>query len=201
MVDSLARPGRNATGLSDQSTDLSAKRLELLKELVPKAEQVAVLWNEDDVAMTLRYREVDRASIALRVHLVPFGVREPEDFETAFSAMRRNPPHALLLLTDSFTILNRKRVIEFAKAQSIPTMYEYGSMVRDGGLISYGPNLDDLLRRSAVYVDKILKGTKPAELPVEQPTRYQLLLNSKTAKAIGLTLPQSLLLRADEVVE
>jgi putative tryptophan/tyrosine transport system substrate-binding protein len=201
LIGSFSRPGGNITGISDQSTELSAKRLELLKEVVPKAERVAVLWNADDLAMTLRYREIEKAARVLRVTVQPLGVREPEDFDLAFSAMTRERPDALVLVTDVLTNLNRKRVLDFATAHSIPAMYEYGFLVRDGGLMSYGPDFDDMFRRAAVYVDRILKGSKPSDLPVEQPTRYYLLVNLKTAKALGLTIPQSLMLRADEVIQ
>ncbi|HEV8581437.1 MAG TPA: ABC transporter substrate-binding protein [Thermoanaerobaculia bacterium] len=201
LISSLAHPGGNITGITDQAAELSAKRLELLKEAVPKASRIAVLWNADDLAMTLRYREVERAARILRVTVQPLGVREPEDFDTAFAAMTRNRPDAFFLVTDALTILNRKRIIDFAAARRIPAMYEFDFLVRDGGLMSYGPDLDDNLRRAAVYVDKILKGAKPGDLPVEQPTRYYLLVNLKTAKALGLTIPQSLLLRADEVIQ
>ena len=201
LIASFSRPGGNVTGVSDQANELSAKRLELLKEVIPKAERVAVLWNADDRAMTLRYREIEKAARVLRVTVQPLGVREPEDFELAFSTMTRERPDALLLVTDSLTNLNRKRVLDFAAAHSIPAMYEYGYLVQDGGLMSYGPDFDDRLRRAAVYVDKILKGSKPSDLPVEQPTRYYLLVNLKTAKALGLTIPQSLQLRADEVIQ
>jgi putative tryptophan/tyrosine transport system substrate-binding protein len=151
--------------------------------------------------MTSRYREIAKAAGALRVKIQPLGVREPEDFDEAFSSMTRERPDALLLVTDSLTNLNRKRVLEFAGAHGLPAMYEYGSLVREGGLMSYGPDFDDLLRRAAVYVDKILRGTKPRDLPVEQPTKYYLLVNLRTAKSLGLTIPQSLLLRADELVQ
>ena len=201
LISSLAHPGGNITGITDQAAELSAKRLELLKDAVPKASRIAVLWNADDLAMTLRYREVERAARILQVTVQPLGVREPEDFDTAFAAMTRNQPDALFLVTDALTILNRKRIIEFAAARRIPAMYEFDFLVRDGGLMSYGPDLDDILRRAAVYVDKILKGAKPGDLPVEQPTRYYLLVNLKTAKTLGLTIPQSLLLRADEVIQ
>ena len=201
LIASLSRPGGNITGISAQATELSAKRLEFLKEVVPSAERVAVLWNADDRSMTLRYQEIERAARVLRVTVQPLGVREPEDFELAFSAMTRERPDAILLVTDALTILNRKRVIDFAGVHSIPAMYEYGFLVRDGGLMSYGPDLDDSLRRAAVYADRILKGSKPSDLPVEQPTRYYLLVNVKTAKALGLTIPQALLLRADEVIQ
>ena len=201
LVASLSRPGGNITGISAQATDLSAKRLEILKELVPKAERVAVMWNADDRAMTLRYREIERAAGILHVTIQPVGVREPEDFEPAFSTMVRDRPDALMLVTEALTMLNRKRVVDFAAARSIPSMYEYGSVVREGGLVAYGPDIDDIFRQAATYVDKILKGAKPSDMPVEQPRRYYLLVNLKTANALGLTIPQSLLLRADEVIQ
>jgi len=201
LISSLAHPGGNITGITDQAAELSAKRLELLKDAVPKASRIAVLWNADDLAMTLRYREVERAARILHVAVQPLGVREPEDFDTAFAAMTRNRPDAFFLVTDALTTLNRKRIIDFAAAHRIPAMYEFDFLVRDGGLMSYGWDLDDNLRRAAIYVDKILKGAKPGDLPVEQPTRYYLLINLKTAKALGLTIPPSVLLRADQVIE
>ena len=201
LIASLARPGGNITGITDQATELSAKRLELLKEAVPKASRIAVLWNADDRAMTLRYREIERAARILRVAVQPLGVREPDDFDVAFSAMTRDRPDALFLVTDALTTLNRKRILDFAAVHRIPAMYEFGFLVRDGGLMSYGADFDDIWRRAAVYVDRILKGAKPGELPVEQPTRYYLLVNVKTAKALGLTIPASLLLRADELIQ
>ena len=201
LVASLARPGGNVTGISDQSADLSAKRLELLKEAVPRALRIAVLWNADDRSMTLRYREIERAAGILRVAIQPLGVREPDDFDEAFSEMGRERPDALMLVTDSLTTLNRKRVLQFATTRGIPAMYEQGFIVRDGGLMSYGPNFDDNYRRVAVYVDRIIKGAKPGELAVEQPTRYYLVINLGVAKVLGLTIPQSLLLRADEVIQ
>jgi ABC-type uncharacterized transport system substrate-binding protein len=201
LVATLARPGGNVTGLTDNATVLSAKRLELLKEAVPTASRIAVLWNAKDQAMTLRYREIDRAAQVLSVSVQPLGVREPDDFDHAFAAMDRERPDALFMVTDSLTNLNRKRVLDFAETHRIPAMYEYASLVQEGGLMSYGPSFDDLFLRAAVYVDKILKGAKPGELPVEQPTRYYLVVNLRTAKALGLTIPQSLLLRADEVIQ
>ena len=201
LVASLARPGGNVTGVTDNATALSAKRLELLKEAVPTASRIAILWNARDQAMTLRYREIDRAAHVLGVSVQPLGVREPDDFDNAFAAMDRERPDALFMVTDSLTNLNRKRVLDFAEMRRIPAMYEYAPLVRDGGLISYGPSFDDMFQRAAIYVDKILKGAKPSELPVEQPTRYYLVVNLKTAKALGLTIPQPLLLRADEVIQ
>ena len=201
LIASLARPGGNVTGITDQATELSAKRLELLKEAVPKASRIAVLWNADDRAMTLRFREIEKAARVLGVTIQPLGVREPDDFDVAFTAMTREPPDAVFLVTDALTILNRRRVLDFAAAHRIAAMYESGLVVRDGGLMSYGPDTDESIRLAAVYVNRILKGAKPGELPVEQPNRYYLLVNLKTAKALGLTIPPSLLLRADEVIQ
>jgi putative ABC transport system substrate-binding protein len=201
LIESLARPGGNVTGVTDQSVELSAKRLELLTEALPKAARIAVLWNADDRGMTLRYREVEKAAQMLHVTVQPLGVREPNDFDTAFSAMTLNRPDALFLVTDALTSLNRKRVIDFALVHRIPARYEYSFLVRDGGLMSYGANQDDNFRRAASYVDRIFKGATPSALPVERPSRYYLTINLKTAKALGLTMPQSLLGRADEVIE
>jgi len=200
-VASLARPGANVTGISDLTIELSAKRLELLKETVGKASRIAVLWNQDDLGMTLRYREIDRAARTLGITIQALGVREPEDFEVAFSAMKRERPDALFLVADVLTSLNRKRVIEFAEANRIPAMYEFGVVVQDGGLMSYGPNQEESYRRIAYYVDRILKGAKPADLPLEQPTKFELVLNMKTAKALGIKIPDSIMLRADRVIE
>jgi putative tryptophan/tyrosine transport system substrate-binding protein len=201
LIESLARPGGNVTGITDQSVELSAKRLELLKEAVPKAARIAVLWNADDAGMTLRYREVEKAAQMLHVTVQPLGVREPNDFDGAFSAMMLNRPDALFLVTDALTSLNRKRVIDFALVHRIPAMYEFSFLVRDGGLMAYGANQDDNFRRAASYVDRIFKGAVPSALPVERPSRYYFTVNLKTAKALGLTIPPSLLLRADQVIE
>ena len=201
LIESLSRPGGNVTGITDQSVELSAKRLEFLKEAVPRATRVAVLWNADDRGMTLRYRAVEQAAQTLHVSVQPLGVREPNDFDTAFAAMTASRPDALFLVTDALTLLNRKRVLEFADRYRIPAMYESGSIVQDGGLISYGANPDDNYRRAAVYVDRILKGAKPNALPVERPSRYYLTINLNTAKTLGLIIPQSLLLRADQVIQ
>ena len=201
MIASLARPGQNITGLTDESVQLSAKRMELLKEAVPKAARIAILWNSNDQGMTLRYREIEKAARILHVEVQAHGVRDPDDFDTAFSAMTRQRPDAMFLVADAITILHRKRFIEFAATQRIPAMYETDVHVRDGGLMSYGPNFEDSFRQAAVYVDRILKGAKPADLPAQQPTTYLLAVNLKTAATLGLTMPPSLLLRADEVVQ
>ncbi|HZP38726.1 MAG TPA: ABC transporter substrate-binding protein [Methylomirabilota bacterium] len=201
LIESLARPGGNVTGVTDQSVELSAKRLEILKEAIPKATRIAVLWNADDRGMTLRFREVEKAAQALHVSVQPLGVREPDDFDTAFTAMVNSRPDALFLVTDALTLLNRKRVIEFAAQHRIPAMFEFNVLVRDGGLMSYGASQDANFRRAATYVDRIFKGAAPSTLPVERPERYYLTVNLKTARALGLTMPSSLLLRADEVIE
>jgi putative ABC transport system substrate-binding protein len=201
LVASLARPGGNITGISDPAAELSAKRLGLLKEAVPSATRVAVMWNANDQAMTLRYAEVQKAARVLHISVEPLGVRGPDDIDAALSAMTRERPDALFLVADSLTVFNRKRIIDFAATHHIPAMYEFRLYVQDGGLMSYGPNLDDLLSRAALYVDRILKGAKPGELPVELPTKFEFVIDLKTAKALGLPISQPLLLRADEVIE
>src|SRR5262249_4737614 len=187
--------------VTDQSVELSAKRLEILKEAIPTAARIAVLWNADDRGMTLRYHAVEKAALALHVAVQPLGVREPDDFDVAFSAMTAHRPDALFLVTDALTILNRKRAIDFARLHRIPAMYEYSYLVQDGGLMSYGVNQDDNYRRAASYVDRLFRGATPSTLPVERPGQYYLTINLTTAKTLGLTIPQSLLLRADQVIE
>jgi putative ABC transport system substrate-binding protein len=200
LVESLARPGGHLTGISDVSADLTPKRLELLKELVPTLRRVALLWNAADLGMTLRYQASEAGAQALGLTVQPLGVREPDDFEQAFAAMQRERPDAILMVTDTLTLLNRKRVFEFAAAQQLPAIYEFDALVRDGGLMSYGPDQDESFRRGAALVDRILQGTKPADLPFEQPTRFRLVLNLKTAQALGLTIPPTVLFQADEVI-
>jgi putative ABC transport system substrate-binding protein len=201
LVKSLARPGGNVTGVSEVSTELTPKRLELLKEAVPTASRVAVLWNAADPAMNLRYREIETAAKTMHIEIRPLGVREPEDFDGAFAAMRSDRPDAMFMITDALTGLNRKRIVEFAAENRLPAIYEVRDPVGDGGLMSYGPNLPDLFSRAAYYIDKILKGAKPGDLPMEQPTKFELVVNLKTAAALGLTIPSSILARADEVIE
>lgn len=200
-ISSLARPGGNVTGLTDESVQLSAKRMELLKEAVPKAAVIAVLWNANDDGMTLRYREIEKAARILKVDVQPIGVRRAADFDAAFGAIARSRPHAMFLVADPLTTMNNKKVIEFAAAQRIPAMYENGFQVRDGGLMAYGTNIEDDFQRAAVYIDRILKGARPAQLPAEQPTRHYLTINAKTAAALGLALPAALLLRADQLYQ
>jgi putative ABC transport system substrate-binding protein len=201
LVESLARPGGHITGISDMSAELTAKRLEFLKQMTPGLRRVAILWNAANPSMTLRYRAVEAGAQAMGVSVQPLGVREPDDFEQAFAAMQRDMPDALLMVTDALTRLNRKRVFEFAAAHRLPAIYEFDSLVRDGGLMSYGPDLDETFVRVAALVDRILKGAKPADLPFEQPTRFKLVINLKTAQALGIEVPPMLLATADEVIE
>ena len=199
-IGSLPHPGGNVTGLSDESVQLAAKRVQLLKEAVPKAARMAVLWNANDQGMTLRYREIEKAAQILHVQVQAFGLREPEDFPGVFSAMTRRPPDAMFLVADPLTTMYHNRFIEFVARHRIPAMYEYDFIVRDGGLMAYGPSFKDSFHRAAFYIDRILKGARPTDLPAEQPTRYYLTVNLKTAKALGLTIPQVVLLQADEVI-
>ena len=201
MIASLARPGGNITGLTDEVAELSAKRMQLLKEAVPKATRIAVIWNANDEGMTVRYRGIDAAARALQIEVDAISVRGPGDFTAAFSTMKGRRPDAIFLVTDALTNSNRKLMIDFASAERIPAMYEFASYVRDGGFMSYGPSPEDGFRQAAVYIDKILKGAKPADLPAEHPTRYYLNLNRATAASLGLQLPQALLVRADEVLQ
>jgi putative tryptophan/tyrosine transport system substrate-binding protein len=201
LVDSLSRPGGNLTGMSDLAVELAAKRLELLKQVVPRLRKVAMLYNAADLGMTRRYEQSATAARVLDLTVLPLGVREPEGFEEAFAAMTREPPDGLFMVTDALTALNRRRVFEFADAHRLPAIYEFEALVRDGGLMSYGPDMGELQDRVAGLIDRVLKGTKPAELPFEQPTRFRFVLNLKTAKALGLEVPPSLLARADDVID
>ncbi len=201
LIDSLAHPGGNITGISDVATTLTTKRLSLLKELSPKLQKVAMLWNKDDLGMSLRYEASAKVAQAIGITVQALGVREPDDFNEAFSVMSSDLPDAILMVADALTSLNRKRVFEFAAAKKLPAIYEYDVLVRDGGLMSYGPDLTESFERAAALVDRIFRGAKPADLPFEQPTRYLFVLNLKTAKSIGLEIPPMLLALADEVIE
>ena len=201
LVDSLARPGDNVTGIADDATTLSTKRLALLKEMSPQLRRVAMLWNQDDLAMSLRYQASAKAAQEIGVAVVPLGVREPDDFNEAFAAMNRDPPDAILMVSDSLTMLNRKRVIDFALERRLPTIFEFDSVVRDGGLMSYGADPREVFGRVGALVDRIFKGAKPSDLPVEHPTRYLFLVNMKTARAMNLAVPDMLLAMADDLIE
>jgi putative tryptophan/tyrosine transport system substrate-binding protein len=201
LVTSLARPGGNVTGISDNATTLSTKRLELLKQTKPNIRKVAMLWNKDDLGMTLRYQASADAAKSLGSAVQPLGVREPDDFADAFAAMDRGTPDAILMVADALTLLNRKRVFDYAAAHRLPAIYEQDLFVRDGGLMSYGADFKESLERAASLIDRIFKGAKPADLPFEEPTHYLFVVNLKTAKSIGLELPPNLLALADEVIE
>jgi putative ABC transport system substrate-binding protein len=201
LVQSLAHPGGNITGMSESAGELSTKRLGLLKELLPDLRHVAMLWNQDDLGMTLRYRASSEAAEKLGIKVQALGVRAPDEFEAAFAAMDADRPDAILMVADSLTNLNRQRVIDFARQRRMPAIYELAFIVRDGGLMSYGPSLSEHYERAAALTDRILRGAKPGDLPFEQPTRYVFAFNLKTAKAIGLEPAPMLIARADEVVE
>jgi putative ABC transport system substrate-binding protein len=201
LVDGLARPGGNLTGVTELSTELSAKRLEILKDAVPTLRRVAMLWNAADLGMTLRYHAAEDAARVLGVKVQTLGVREPDDFDNAFAEMTRERPDAILMVSDALTMLNRKRVVEFANTNRLPTIFENGVIVRDGGLMSYGPKQSEIGELAADLVARILGGARPADLPLELPTRFEFLVNLKTAQALGITLPPTLLARADEVIE
>lgn len=190
LVDSLARPGGHVTGVSEVATELSAKRLQLMKEAIPGIHSVAVLWNADDLGMTLRYRAAEMEAPKLGMVVVPLGVHAPNDFDTAFAEMTKTPPDALLMVTDVLTNLNRKRVIDFAAEHHMPSMFEYDFLAHDGGMMAYGPNMDDIFDRAADLADRILHGAKPADLPLELPTHFQFAINLQTAKALGVTITE-----------
>jgi ABC-type uncharacterized transport system substrate-binding protein len=200
LVSSLAKPGRNVTGLSNHSADLTGKRLQLLKEIVPGITRVAVLWNASNPVAEVVFRETEAAAQTLALRVQSLEVRGPDDFEKALPAALRGAG-ALFLIDDPLVFTARLRIANFATMNRLPMTAFYKPFSEAGGLMSFGANLADLFRRAAIYVDKILKGVKPGDLPVEQPTKYELVINLKTAKALGLTIPPSLLQRADQVIE
>ena len=197
-VASLARPGGNITGLTTLTPESSGKRMELLKTAFPKVSRVAFLWDSTNAAHVPWRRETELAAQVLGVHLLPLEVRRPEDLETAFRAALRGRADAVMA---SGGMPKPARIVEFAAINRLPAVYAAEHYMNLGGLMYYGPNQGDMYRRAATFVDKILKGAKPADLPVEQPTKFEFAINMKTAKALGLTIPQSILLRADQVIE
>ena len=201
LVKSLAQPGGIVTGISDNATTLSTKRLSLLKELLPRLRKVAMLFNADDLGMSLRFEASAAAASSIGVTVQPLGVREPNDFTTAFELMDREPPDAILMMSDTLTLLNRKRVFDYAAAKRLPAIYESAPYVQNGGLMSYGADRKESFQRAAALVDRILKGANPADLPFEQPTHYLFLINLGVAKAMGLEIPPNLLALADNVIE
>ncbi len=201
LAASFARPGGHLTGLSEVAVELSAKRLALLKEAVPVIHRVAMLWNEEDLGMSLRYKAAEARARGLGIEVESLGVHAPEGFDGAFAEMMRQPPDAILMVSNVLTTLNRKRVFDFAAEHKLPAIYEYDFLVHEGGLMSYGPDVSEMYDRAAGLAVRILKGADPAALPLEEPTRFVLAINLRTAKTIGLTIPASLLARADDVIE
>jgi len=201
FVSSLAHPGGNVTGLSTMSPELAAKRLELLREAVPGLSRVAIMWNTNVPGNLLEYKQAGDAARSMRLQLQSAEVSSVDDFERAFSALKTGGAQALIVAGSGLTSTNARQIANLAMKHRLPSMVSSRDRVDAGGLIAYGPNLAELWRRSATYVDKILKGAKPGDLPIEQPSKFELIINVKTAKALGLTLPQSLLLRADEVIQ
>jgi putative ABC transport system substrate-binding protein len=201
LVASLARPGGNVTGLSFRAPEIEGKRLELLKEIAPRVSRVAVLSNPTNRAIHSSLAEVEVAARSLGVQVQILEARGPDEFQGAFAAMTRERAGALLVFPDGMFLLHRTRIADLAAKSRLPAMYGVREFVDAGGLVSYAPSLRDNLRRAATYVDKILKGAKPGDLPVEQPTKFDLIINLKTARALGLAITPSLLARADQVIE
>ncbi|MBI3327700.1 MAG: ABC transporter substrate-binding protein [Nitrospinae bacterium] len=199
LIASLARPGGNITGLIQMTPELSGKQLELLKEAIPTLSRVAVLWNSRSEGMTRIFRGIQGAARTLGVKVQPLGVQDPNDFDGAFAEMTETRPDALFLIGDPFTARHRSRILDFA-ASRLPTMFIGRGFVDAGGLMSYGPSRAERWRRAAHFVDRILKGAKPADLPVEHPMTFELVINLKTANALGLTIPPTLLFQATEVI-
>jgi putative ABC transport system substrate-binding protein len=200
LVASLARPGGNLTGLSTLTPELNGKRLELLKEVVPGMTNMAVLWNAANPANTLAWHETQAAARALGLQLHAHDVRDPQTLEDAFARMGHAHPHALLVLGDSLINMYRPHIAAFVTQQHLPSVFASREWVVAGGLMSYDPSVPDLYRRAAVYVDKLLQGTPPADLPMEQPTKFELVLNLQTAQALGLSIPPTVLFQASEVI-
>ena len=201
LVESLARPGGNVTGLSQMTSELVGKRLELLKEMVPKLSRVAVLWNPQSAASTLNWKEIQLPARQLGIQLHSLEVRSPNDLDKAFETATRLRAGALFIISNQLFVANTKRIVDFAARNRLPSMSHVPEFAEAGGLVAYGADRDDLFRRAATFVDKILKGAKPGDLPIEQATKFELVVNMKTAKALGLTIPQPFLMRADKVIE
>jgi putative ABC transport system substrate-binding protein len=201
LVGNLARPGGNLTGFSIVAPELGGKRLELLKEIVPGLSAVAVLLNTGNPQSQIELKEMRSAAQAMGLQLVPAGISADIGLDDAFAAIDKTAVQALVVLTDPILFSQRKRTVDLANRQRLPAMYFFQGFVEEGGLISYGPGDADLFRRSAGYVDRILKGARPVDLPIEQPVRFELFINLKAARMIGVTIPESFLLRADKVIE
>jgi putative ABC transport system substrate-binding protein len=200
LADSLAKPGGNVTGLSVLLADLSGKRVEILRETFPKLTRLATLWNPTERVAAPVFKETSAAAQALSLQLHSFEVQTPQDIEKAFVEIPKVRPNALLVILSPLVTLHSKRIVEMALKQHLPGMYPTRQFAEEGGLMAYGPLIGDLYRRAATYVDKILKGAKPADLPVEQPIKFEFVVNLKAAKQIGLTIPPNVLARADKVI-
>ena len=201
LVASLSRPGGNITGTTfTPGPEIFGKQLQILRETIPHASRVAVLWNPADPSVATQQKEVEAAARSLRIRLQHVEARGPEDFATAFAAMARERADALLVGGTSTFLVHRTRIAELAVKGRLPTMCNFREIVEAGGLMAYTINMADFIGHAAVYVDKILKGAKPGDLPVAQPTKFEFIINLKTAKALGLTIPQSVLARADAVI-
>jgi len=201
LVASLARPGGNLTGLAILNAELSARRLEVLKEVIPRLSNGAVLWNAANPANAVAWKETDNAARVLAVTLQSYEVRNVNDFEGAFARIAQQRPDFLYVLQDALMLGHRRQIIDFANQNRLPSMFVGKEWVEEGGLMCYGVRLPEWYRRAASYVDKILRGAKPTDLPMEQPTLFELVFNLKTAKAIGVTIPPALISRADQVIE
>ena len=201
LVASLARPGGNVTGLTSTAEETEGKRWELLKELIPKLSHVAALWNPDNPTLLSQLKEMRTAAQVMGIRLVVLPVRNPREIEESLKALVGEPPGALFVMGDRLFLHNRQTIIDFATKQDLPVVPVHPELVEAGGLMSYGPSYPSMHRRAAYFVDRILKGTKPSDLPVERPTKFELVINLKTARALGLTIPPTLLARADEVIE
>ena len=200
FVASLARPGGNVTGVANLSAELSGKRLELLKDILAKLSRIAVLWNPEAPGPSLGFKELEGAAKTVNVPIESLRVRDPKEFEPAFKKAKEHAS-GLIVIQDVMTVSHIKEIVKLAADHRIPAIYTESEWAEAGGLMSYGPSFFDLERRAAVYVDKILRGAKPADLPVEQPTKFELVINLKTAKQIGLTVPPNVLARADRVIK
>jgi len=201
LVTSLAHPGGNVTGLTNTAPDLSGKRLQLVTELLPGVSTIAILWNATNPIVRGQVAETEAAARALKTHLLVVPIRSADDFEAAFTAITRQRSGALIVIADVVTTAHRERIATLAVKNRLPMISEFPDFAAAGGLMAYGPSAPDAAHRAAGYVDKILRGAKPGDLPVEQPTKFELVINLKTAKGLGLTIPPSILLRADQIIE
>ena len=201
LVVNISHPGGNITGVTELSTEVTAKRLQIFKDLVPRLKRVAVIWNVEDLAMSLRFQEAEAAAPRLGLSIVRMPVHDLDDFETIFAALKRDPPDGVFVVSDRITAQREPALIDLLRTQRIPSVFEFPPSARAGALMSYGPSLEELAPRAAAFVDRILKGAKPGDLPLEAPVRWHLIVNRKTEVAIGVEIPASILARDDEVIE